>query len=106
VSWKVRKFTPLKKLGVPYNGWVHVKDMEGDKHWIMQKFLTEKYHCLMVQNTTLIRTGPGLKYNEKFKEPAEKYETFKFLRAKRGWIEVMDVHGDVGWLQASDVWTD
>ena len=107
VSWKVRKYTPLKKLGQPYNGWVHVKDMDGDKHWIRQKFFTEKYHCLMVKNDrTPIRIAPSLNSSEKFKEPAEKYETFKFLRAKKGWIEIMDVHGDVGWIKASDVWTD
>ena len=61
----------------------------------------------MVKNDrTPIRIAPSLNSSEKFKEPAEKYETFKFLRAKKGWIEIMDVHGDVGWIKASDVWTD
>ncbi len=107
VSWQVRKFTPLKKLGQPYNGWVRVKDLEGDKHWVRQNHFTEKYHCVMVKNDLVpIRIGPGLKYSEKFKEPAEKYETFKFLKAKKGWVKVMDAHGDVGWLKYSDVWTD
>lgn len=106
VSWQVRKYTPLKKLGQPYNGWMRVKDMEGDKHWIRQRFFTQKYHCVMVKNTTPIRIAPDIKAHEKFKEPAEKYETFKFLRAKKGWLKVMDVHGDVGWVKASDVWTD
>jgi SH3-like domain-containing protein len=107
VSWHVRKYTPLKKLGQPYNGWVRVKDLEGDKHWLKETFFTEKYHCVMIKSDrTAIRVGPGLKYNEKFKEPGEKYETFKFIKAKRGWVEVKDVHGDIGWLKFSDVWVD
>ena len=107
LSWKVRKYTPLKKLGEPYNGWVRVRDLEGDKHWVKQKDFTEKYHCVMIKNdSTMLKVGPGDKYNDKFKEPAEKYETFRFLKAKKGWVHVRDVHGDTGWLKYSDVWTD
>jgi len=107
VAWLVRKYTPLKRIGEPYNGWVRVLDLEGDKYWVRQIFYTEKYHCAMVKtDRTLIRIGPGPRFNEKFKQPAEKYETFKFLKAKKGWIKVKDVHGDFGWIKSSDVWVD
>ena len=40
------------------------------------------------------------------KESALKYETFKFMRAKKGWVQVKDVYGDIGWVLYKDVWVD
>ncbi len=106
-SWQVRRYTPFKRLGDPYKGWVHIKDFEGEKHWIRQKFYTEKYHCLMVKNdSTPIMTEPTTKSNQKFREPAVKYETFKFLKVKKGWVQVKDAYGDTGWVRLRDVWID
>ena len=106
-SWQVRKYTPFKRLGEPYKGWVHIKDFEGEKHWVKQKFFTEKYHCLIVKkDTTPIMVSPTSKSNQKFKELAKKYETFRFLKAQKGWIHIKDVHGDTGWVRLSDVWVD
>jgi len=106
-SWQVRKYTPFKRLGQTYKGWIHVRDFEGEKHWVEQKFFTEKYHCLVIKkDSTPIMVGPGTKYNQKFKELAEKYEAFKFLKVKKGWIKIKDPHGDTGWVQLRDVWVN
>jgi len=106
-SWQVRRYTPFKRLGEPYNGWVHVRDFEGEKHWVQQKFFTEKYHCLIVRkDSTPIMVAPKKRSNQKFKQLAEKYETFKFLKVKKGWVQIKDVHGDTGWVLLSDVWLD
>ena len=106
-SWQVRKYTPFKRLAPTYKGWVYIKDFEGEKHWVEQKFFTEKYHCLIIKkDTTPIMAGPGTKYNEKFKELAEKYESFRFIKAKKGWINIQDAHGDTGWVRLRDVWID
>ncbi len=55
---------------------------------------------------TRIKLEPFIGAKDKFQESAYKYETFKFLKAKKAWIEVQDVHGDTGWLMYKDVWVD
>jgi len=106
-SWQVRRYTPFKRLGETYKGWIHIKDFEGQKHWVKQKYFTEKYHCLIIKkDSTPIMVSPTVKSNQKFKQLAEKYETFKFIKIKKNWVQIKDAHGDTGWVRLRDVWID
>ena len=106
VTWQVRKYFPVKKLGET-ELWMKVLDLEGDKHWVFKQHLTKKYHCVIVKVTEArIKEEPTKMAKDKYKESAYKYETFKFISAKKGWIQVKDVYGDVGWITLKEVWVD
>jgi SH3-like domain-containing protein len=106
VTWKVRKYFPVKKIGET-EYWMNVIDLEGDKHWVAKLHVTKKYHCAIVKvSEARIKEEPGKRAKDKYKESANKYETFKFMSAKRGWIQVKDVHGDIGWIPYRDLWVD
>jgi SH3-like domain-containing protein len=106
VTWQVRKYFPVKKLGET-EFWMKVLDLEGDKHWVPKMHLTKKYHCVIIKvSEARIKEEPRIRAKDKYKESAYKYETFKFISAKKGWVQVKDVFGDIGWLSIKDVWVD
>ena len=106
VTWQVRKYFPVKKISET-NYWMHVVDFEGDKHWVQKAYVTKKYHCVIVATSECrIKREPSDESEVKYKESALKYETFKFIKAKKGWIQIKDVYGDGGWLPYKDVWVD
>ncbi|MCX6112672.1 MAG: SH3 domain-containing protein [Proteobacteria bacterium] len=106
VTWKVRKYFPVKKLKET-NYWMRVVDLEGDKHWVQKMYLTNKYHCVIVKvSESRLKKEPDSKSEVKYKESALKYETFRFVSAKKGWIQIKDVYGDIGWIPYEDVWMD
>ena len=108
VTWRVRKFLPLIPVGGgSYNGWIKVRDMDGDIHWVKQKYITKEYHCVAVKiDGVPIKKNPFINSPNKYNEPAKKYDTFKFLGVSKGWINVEDAYGDTGWIQYENVFTD
>lgn len=107
LTWEVRKYFPFKKLKKETKYWTQILDLYGNKHWIPKMHYTKRYHCVIVKaDESRIKEEPRIASKDKYREPAFKYETFRFLRAKRGWIKVQDVHGDTGWLLYKDVWVD
>ena len=107
VTWHVRKYFPLKKLEETQY-WMKVVDLEGSKHWVQKMYLTNKYHCVIVKvSETRVKKSPGsTKTQDKYKEAALKYETFRFMSARKGWVRIKDVYGDSGWVLYKDVWVD
>lgn len=108
-TWHVRKYMPFKRVGkqIYKGGWIKIKDMDGDSHWVKMKFTTDDYHCVVVKKGQApIKTEPNLDAPNKYVELAEKYDTFKFLGAVKGWINVEDIYGDSGWIPYEYVWTD
>lgn len=108
ITWKVRKYLPLVPVGnKKYKIWTKVRDVDGDIHWARKKDLTKEYNCVIVKiDGTPIKVEPSIDSPEKYIEPAKKYDTFKFIGATKGWINVEDVYGDTGWIQYDYVWTD
>jgi SH3-like domain-containing protein len=107
ITWQVRKYFPFKKLKNQTKYWTQILDLHGKKHWVPKMYYTKRYHCVIVKSDeTRIKQEPKLGAKDKFQESAFKYETFKFISARRGWIQVEDVHGDTGWIMYKDVWVD
>ncbi len=108
VTWRVRKYLPVIPVGKKsYNGWVKIKDMDGDVHWVKQKHITKEYNCVAVKiDGAPIKMDPFMDSPNKYNEPTKKYDTFKFLGATKGWINVEDIYGDTGWIQYENVFTD
>ena len=106
ITWQVRKYFPVKKLKET-EYWMKVLDLEGGRHWVQKIYLTNKYHCVIVKESeTRIKEGPDEKSEAKYKESALRYETFKFISVKRGWVQIKDAYGDKGWVLYKDVWVD
>lgn len=108
VTWQVRKYLPLIPVGKDKNKiWTKVRDMDGDIHWVQKKDITKEYNCLAVKmDGAQIKTEPMIDAPDKYTEPTKKYDTFKFLGATKGWINVEDTYGDTGWIQYEYVYTD
>jgi SH3-like domain-containing protein len=106
--WQVYRFMPLKKVGMSISGdWYAVRDVDGDVSWIHKTLVTGKHRCATVKSKTVnVRTGPGRNYARKFSEPARKYDSFRVLGKKRGWVKVKDEWNNVGWVNSRYLWTD
>jgi SH3-like domain-containing protein len=106
IAWNVYRYEPFAKVGVSHSGnWYKVRDVDGDVNWISAGLATSGYRCAIVKSKTAnIRTGPGLSHPEKFTEPATRYDTFRVLGKKGGWVRVQDEYGDTGWIYRKLLW--
>lgn len=105
ITWEVYKYMPLIEKSRK-GSWVQVKDFEGDTHWIFKSLVTSDYKCAVVKaDKANLRLGPGTHHKKASDLPtAEKYMTFKFLRSKGDWAEVMDTYGDKYWVFRKLIW--
>ena len=103
-TWQVFKYMPLKKIKRK-GQWYKVKDVDGDIHWIFRKLVTGKYKCAVVKkNKANIRKGPGKKYPRTDISPAIKYDSFRVLKFKGKWVQVIDEFGEKGWVFKKLLW--
>ena len=103
-TWEVFKYMPFKRLSKK-GSWYRVQDVDGDKHWIYRKLVTNKFNCAVVRTDKAnIRTGPGTKYKKKHYSPGMKYDSFKVLTRKGKWVKVLDEFGDKGWIFRKLLW--
>jgi len=106
IVWEVYRYMPLQKVGVsPSGNWYSVKDVDGDIEWIHKSLVSSGARCAVVKSETAnIRTGPGLSFPPKFKEPAVKYESFRIVDVKNNWLKLEDEHKNVGWVYRNLLW--
>jgi SH3-like domain-containing protein len=103
-TWEVFKYMPFKRLSKKGN-WYRVQDVDGDKHWIYKKLVTDKFNCAVVKvEKANVRSGPGTKYKETSFSPSLKYDSYKVLKRKGEWVKVHDEFGDEGWIFRKLLW--
>lgn len=103
-SWHVFKYMPFKKLSSKGN-WYKIQDVDGDKHWVYKKLITDKFDCAVVKvDEANIRSGAGTNYAKKSFSPAIKYDSFKVLARKGKWVKLVDEFGNTGWIFRKLVW--
>jgi len=103
-TWEVFKYMPFRKLSEK-GDWYKVKDVDGDKHWIYKKLVSDSYDCAVVKtDKTNIRSGPGIHFKKKYFSPLIKYDTFKVLKRKGTWVNVQDEFGNTGWILRKLLW--
>ncbi len=91
-------YTPLKALKKE-NEWYQVEMFDGDRFWIHQSDVTDKFECLIViGNEVNLRTGPGVKYKKSPLGHAYRYDAFKILEKKGDWIRMTNEHKDIVWI--------
>lgn len=104
-SWEVFEFMPLEKIGQK-GGWIQVRDVDGERHWVRSDLVTEQFLCAVVRiERGNLRKGPGLKYPLAEASPVLRYSTFRVLsRSKNGWLKVVDAYGSSYWVSEKVVW--
>jgi len=103
-TWEVFKYMPLKKLSQKGN-WYKVQDVDGDKHWIYRKLVTDKFDCVVVKvDKANIRSGPGTRFKEKDFSPSLKYDSYKVVKRNGTWVKVRDEFGEEGWIFRKLLW--
>lgn len=103
-TWHVFKYMPFKKLAQKGN-WYKVQDVDGDVHWIYSKLVTGKINCAVVKvDEANVRTGPGTNFEKKAFSPAIKYDSYKVLKRKGSWVNVIDEFGNTGWIFRKLLW--
>lgn len=103
-SWQVFKYMPIEKLNKKGN-WYKVKDVDGDIHWIYSGLVTDRLRCAVVKvDKANIRTGPGAGYKKTALSPAIKYDSFRVLKTKGSWVNVIDEFGEKGWILRELLW--
>lgn len=103
-SWEVYEFMPLKKIGEK-GGWHQVVDVDGDKHWVFARLVTDQIQCAVVKgDKTNVRTGPGTRFDKSPLSPVEKYYSFKVIETQGAWAKVHDEVFNEGWVAKNLLW--
>lgn len=103
-SWEVFKYMPLKKIGKK-GSWYHVEDVDGEKHWVYSKLVTDGMRCAVVKvKAANVRTGPGTNYDALFATPVDKYYCFKVIETRGDWVKVEDELQNKGWVYKPLLW--
>lgn len=103
-TWEVFKYMPFNRVSTKGN-WYKVKDVDGDTHWIYKKLVSDKFRCAVVKvDKANVRKGPGTKYSKSALSPALKYDSFKVLKIKSSWVQVIDEFDDKGWMSRKLLW--
>lgn len=103
-TWEVFKYMPFKRISKKGN-WYKVSDVDSDTHWIYRKLVTTSFKCAVVKvDKANIRSGPGMNYSQNALSPALKYDSFKVIKIKSQWVNVVDEFGDTGWIFRNLLW--
>ena len=103
-TWTVYAYMPFKQIG-RRGSWYHVSDVDGDRHWILNKLVSRKLRCAVVKKDNVnVRRGPGTKYPLADIGKLEKYYSFQVIGKKGSWLKVRDDLGNGGWIAKSLLW--
>ncbi len=103
-TWEVYQYMPLKKIG-QRGKWLHVRDLDGDRHWVHKRLISKKLHCAVVKGARAnVRTGPGTRYRQAAWSPIDAYYSFRIIDRSGRWVKVRDEVGNTGWITRSLLW--
>jgi SH3-like domain-containing protein len=84
------------------NGWVKVRDFEGDEAWVLEKTLGATPSVVVSTDKANIREAANTTSDVLFQ--VKRGEVFKIEERKENWIKVVDANGDGGWIREDMVW--
>lgn len=95
---------PLLQVGNKGN-WLHVEDLDGQKHWIFSKLVSAKGSCVAVKvKTATLRQGPGSRRPASELPFAERYSAFRKIDRDDAWVKLEDEYGGRFWIHESTIW--
>lgn len=101
LKFSADKFFPVDVLEKK-NGWVKVKDFEGDEAWVLEKMLGATPSVVVSTANANIREGGSTASDVLF--TVKHGEVFKIEERKGEWLKVVDANGDGGWIRHDMVW--
>lgn len=104
VSWRVARFMPFLKLESK-NGWIKVKDFEGETHWALARDLSSSLPCVVVKSQVAsLRKEPSASSPPAELKTLDRYTPLKKLQAEGEWLKVEDESGRQAWIHESNIW--
>jgi uncharacterized protein YgiM (DUF1202 family) len=105
ITWVVGRYMPLVEVERK-GGWIKVKDLDSDSHWVPASDVTARERCVVVKvRITNLRTGPSANNPLADIHAVDKYTAFKRLEADpEDWYHVEDEAGQKYWVNADHVW--
>ncbi len=106
VSWKVPKYMPFMATGKRQgSGWLEVKDVDGQSHWVEGRLMTNSWNCVVVRTkSTRLRMGPGKQFQPSPLGLADRYTAFLDLGGEDGWTQIENDDGEKGWVNMDHLW--
>jgi len=101
IVYSADKFYPVEALEKK-DGWVKVKDFEGDVAWVAERLLAKQETIVVEGDKVNVREKPNTTSEIAFK--AERGEVFKVESHQGKWLKVTDASGDGGWIRDDMVW--
>jgi SH3-like domain-containing protein len=101
VDWVLNRGFPLQVLG-RRDGWLHVRDFEGDTGWVLARLTARKPHVIVKVKAANLRSGPGT--TRRLVGRAEYGEVLRTLDRRPGWVRVRQAGGVTGWVARQLVW--
>jgi len=101
VTWEVNRYMPLLQVATD-GGWIKVRDVDGDLHWVSDKVTTSQMDCVTVKaERANIRKAPNNKADTWFS--VEKYTSFHRVGQTAHWVKI-EYEGETMWVAQSLVW--
>ena len=99
--WKLARGYPLK-VEARRDGWLKVRDFEGDTGWILGRLTARKPHVVVKVPVANVRKRPGTRSPRLGQ--AEYGEVLRTLERRGGWVRVRQDGGRTGWIARRLVW--
>jgi SH3-like domain-containing protein len=104
VSWTVSQNMPLLKIG-QMKSWYQVKDLDGEKHWILANAVSRRISCAVVKTRTAkLRTGPGKEFPSADLAFVDRYTPFKKIDRDGEWVQIQDEYQGKYWVHEDNIW--
>ena len=103
IKFSADKFYPVE-VKEKKNGWVKVRDFEGDEAWVSEKLLAKQPTVVITAERVNIREQANTKSDVLFK--VERGEVFKIEERVGDWLKIVDARGDGGWIRSDMTWGD
>ncbi len=103
ITWEVNRYMPLIQIDEK-GGWIKVKDVDGDTHWVFAALVNRKLDCITIKNARAnIRKRPSSRAGKWF--TVQKYTSFKRLGKKAKWVKI-EYEGQQMWVFQTLVWPE
>ena len=101
IAWELSKGYPMKVTKKSGN-WVKVSDFEGPLGWVYKPLTSKQAYHIVKGKVVNMRSGPGTQ-NKKVGQ-LEKYDLFKTMSKKNGWVKGKTSSGQSGWISQKLLW--
>lgn len=101
IAWELTDGYPMKVTQRSGN-WFKVSDFEGQLGWVYKPLTSKQPYHIVKSKIANMRTGPGTQHKKV--ATLDKYDLFKTLDKKNGWVKGKTSDGKSGWISQKLLW--